>query len=307
MIYLKVRGGLCNRIRTIDSLFILCKERKKDITIFWPMDIALNSKFESIFNIPEFENFNLKIYNCPPGFPDIYLPSYQNLLKNFLKGRKLDKHLKNVVNVLNKIPPENKMGEKFLDNHYNLIIQETQGSVEEMDNLFCERLENLVDKFLDKEENIYINSCYRLHPVIDNYKSFVPTQEIINNIKTTVGRFTNTFGLHIRRSDHEGSKTHSTLEKFITVMDNELEKDSNTTFFLSTDDESTKQNLIKTYGDIIIYNEISSFDRNSPEAVKDAVLDLYCLSNTKKIYGSHHSSFSQVAAKIGNIKEVTVK
>lgn len=307
MVYLKLRGGLCNRIRALDSLFILCKERKKDLTVFWPMDVALNSNFESLFEIPEFEEFELKIYNCPPGFPETYFPTFQNLTKNFLKGRKLNKDLRRVVAEVNKIPNVNRMGEKLLDNHYNAIISETQGSVEEMDNLFCTRLQDLTNSFLGNENDVYINSCYRLHTLVDNYSNFVPKNEIQNRINQTVSLFKNTIGLHIRRSDHQASKTHSTLEKFIKVIDNEIKKNPNTTFFLSTDDEPTKQNLINTYGNIIIYNEITSFDRNSPEAVKDAVLDLYCLSETNKIYGSHHSSFSQVAAKIGVIDEITVK
>lgn len=307
MIYLKVRGGLCNRIRSIDSLFILCKEHNKDLTVLWPKDVALNSEFESLFFQPEFKEFNYTIINCPPGFPELYFPNFKNALKNWMKGRKLDENLKSIVKKISSIPPQNMMSEEFLDDHYNTIISETQGEVETMDNLFCERIQDLTDRFLNENHDVYINSCYRLVEVKDNYKNFVPITEIKDKIQQTVDKFSNTFGLHIRRSDHIASKTHSTLEKFTRVMDEQLSKASNTTFFLSTDDEKTKQDLILKYGDKIIYNEISSFDRNSPEAVKAAVLDLYCLSNTNKVFGSHHSSFSQVAAKIGAIEVETVK
>ncbi len=309
MIYLRVRGGLCNRMRALDSLFILCKKYNKDLTVLWPMDVALNSEFENLFNIPEFDEFNLKIINCPPGFPESYLPTFQKLLKNFLKGRKLDEELKRTVNVINKIPKHHKMEELFLDNHYNSIIAKTQGqgTVEYMDNLFCETLQDKTNQLFASKADIYINSCYRLHEVIDNYQSFSPKKEIAIKIQQTTSKFVNTVGLHIRRSDHEASKQLSTLEKFINVIDKEINSDSNTTFFISTDDEDTKQSLIKSYGDRIIYNEITSYNRNSKEAVKEAVLDLYCLSKTKKLYGSHHSSFSQVAAKIGGIDEITAK
>ena len=307
MIYLKVRGGLCNRIRAIDSLFLLCKEHQKDLTVFWPMDIALNAAFESLFLVPEFTGFDFKIINCPPGYPELYFPNLKNSLKNLIKGRKLDKTLIGMANLISNIPGQKIMTEGFLDNQYNRIISETQGEVEAMDNLFCERLRDLTNSFFQEEVDVYINSCYRLAEVKDNYKNFVPVEAIEHKIEKTVKKFSNTFGLHIRRSDHTASKAVSTLEKFTTVIDEQISMDPNTTFFLSTDDEETKQDLILKYGDKIIYNEIASFDRNSPEAVEAAVLDLFCLSNTKKVFGSHYSSFSQVAAKIGRVEVETVR
>lgn len=115
----------------------------------------------------------------PPGFPESYLPTFQKLLKNFLKGRKLDEELKRTVNVINKIPIHHKMEELFLDNHYNSIIAKTQGqgTVEYMDNLFCETLQDKTNQLFASEADIYINSCYRLHKVIDNYQSFSPKKK----------------------------------------------------------------------------------------------------------------------------------
>lgn len=307
MIYLKVRGGLCNRMRTLDSLFILCKEHKKDLIVFWPTDIALNSKFEWLFLLPKFKEFNYKIINCPPGFPESYLPSFKNSIKNFIRQRNLPSNLKNVVKNVKKIKPELQMSEEFLDNQYNIVIDEIQGDVETMDNIFCQKLEGLTSRLINEERDVYINSCYRLTPTLDNYENFIPVEEIRDKINQTTEKFTNTFGLHIRRSDHLASRKHSTLDKFKMVIDNEISRNLRTSFFLSTDDDKTKEDLILKYGDKIIYNEITSFDRNSPDAVKSAVLDLYCLSRTKKVYGSHHSSFSQVAAKIGGIEVQTVK
>ena len=43
-------------------------------------------------------------------------------------------------------------------------------------------------------------------------------------------------------------------------------------------------------------------DRNSLEGMKFAVVDLFCLSKTKKIIGSVGSSYSQIAAEIGGIE-----
>lgn len=307
MIYLKVRGGLCNRIRAIDSVFSLCKKNKKKLIVLWPKDIALNADFDELFDKPQFNEFQFDILNCPSGYPETYLPNLENRIKNLLKNRKLDKRLATIAKEIYNLPKNRVMSESFLDAHYNTIIYETQGNVEEMDDLFCKTLRDTTNELMKNDSSVYINSCYRLHEVEDNYSNFIPKKDIVEKITQTTTKFDNTYGLHIRRSDHEASKKYSTLDKFIEVIEREISDCKKATFFLSTDDESTKENLIAKYGKIIIYNEIASFDRNSPEAVKEAVLDLYCLSNTKKLYGSHHSSFSQVAAKMGNVSEVTVK
>lgn len=307
MIYLKVRGGLCNRIRALDSLLILCEQQKKNLTVLWPNDVALNADFDLLFETPKVDGFEFEIISCPPGFPENSLPNLKNRFKNFLKGRKIPNHLKTIAKKIHEIKDEEKMSASFLDETYNKIISETQGKVEEMDNIFCARLQDKTQNFMEKGKDVYINSCYRLHEVMDNYSNFVPKDKLAYRIKQTSDKFGNTFGLHIRRSDHEASKKYSTLDKFTNVIENALATDPEVTFFLSTDDSITKDNLLKKYGDKIICNEISSYDRNSPEAVVDAVIDLYCLSRTKKLYGSHHSSFSQVAAKIGGIEEITVK
>ncbi len=307
MIYLKVRGGLCNRVRTLDSFFTLCKKYNKDFVVLWPMDKALNADFDSLFRRPSFKEFHYEVIPCPPGYPEIYLPSLENRVKNLLKGRKIDGKLRSIAKEIHKTSEDRFLSESYLDNVYNEIIYETQGKVGDMDNLFCERLRPKVEALLETDSSMYINSCYRLHEIEDDYANFVPQDDIQDKINQTISKFDQTFGLHIRRSDHKASKEHSTLEKFTRVVETEIEADSNATFFISTDDEPTKTELCNKYGDKIIFNEISSFDRNSPEAVKEAVLDLYCLANTKKLYGSHHSSFSQVAAIIGGIEEVTVK
>ena len=85
MIYLKVRGGLCNRMRTIDSLISLCEKYKKDLIILWPMDSALNVDFESLFYEPSISKCDFEIIKCPPGYPEHYQFNLKNLAKNFFE------------------------------------------------------------------------------------------------------------------------------------------------------------------------------------------------------------------------------
>lgn len=41
--------------------------------------------------------------------------------------------------------------------------------------------------------------------------------------------------------------------------------------------------------------------RQDENGIADAVVDLFILSRTQRLYGSYWSSFSEVAAQIGNI------
>ncbi|NER11524.1 hypothetical protein SAMN06265375_103110 [Muriicola jejuensis] len=307
MIYLKVRGGLCNRIRTLDSLLILSARYNKDLTVLWPLDSALNVSYHELFQPVENSRVKLEIIDCPPGYPEKYYSGICNMIKNLVKGRILDQRLRSIVKRLEKLPKGSVLSESYLDKLYNDIIAHSSSTVTLMDNFFIKGIKNQVDNLMQSDKPVYINSCYRLEELEDNYGKFLPQGEIIEKIIGTTDRFKNTYGLHIRRTDHTSAKVHSSTEKFISLIEDILQNENDATFFLSTDDPRTKSELIKKYGDRIIYNDIQSFDRNKSEAAKEAVLDLFCLSKTKKVFGSHHSSFSQVAAQIGNIPEITVK
>jgi len=74
-------------------------------------------------------------------------------------------------------------------------------------------------------------------------------------------------------------------------------------FFLATDSPEEEQDMKKLFGDRII-TFAKKLDRNNPEAIQDALVDLLCLSKTRKIIGSFYSSFSDIAADIGYIEFV---
>ena len=54
----------------------------------------------------------------------------------------------------------------------------------------------------------------------------------------------------------------------------------------------------------IISNETRDLSRDSVNGVKDALLDLMCLSKTDKIIGSYFSSFTDIAADINGIPKI---
>ena len=98
----------------------------------------------------------------------------------------------------------------------------------------------------------------------------------------------------------------SPLEGFIEAMSRDLIADSETNFFLATDDAEVEKVLIKRFpGKIITYKKV--YSRQEVKGVQDAMVDLYCLSRTNKIYGSFYSSFSEIASRIENIPLEIIK
>ncbi|WP_423998828.1 hypothetical protein [Maribacter sp. IgM3_T14_3] len=319
MIYLKPIGGLCNRLRTIDSLISICKNTGQDLTVLWVLDESLNCSFEELFNIPEIKEFKFVILDCPVGFPESFLKSYGKKsdgsfiynshelefvrsLKNVLKQRYLSKLQKSVISQIRNLDYEHVVVNEQLSVLYN--SQNINNSVRELDENFLKIVEK---KFIDLVGDYYISSCYRVYPIVNNYTYFKPVPDLIEKVHKKKNSFKNTFGLHIRRSDNTISKDFSTTDLFVHKINEILKNEKDALFFLSTDDEKTKIELEFKFKNKIITNPVSNYDRNHPDAIKDAVLDLYCLSNTKKIFGSHHSSFSQTAADIGGIEEETVR
>ncbi|MCF2609404.1 hypothetical protein I6E75_03920 [Prevotella copri] len=65
--------------------------------------------------------------------------------------------------------------------------------------------------------------------------------------------------------------------------------------------DEVKESLKSKYPNRII-TLMDDTDRNSLEGMKFAMVDLFCLSKTRKIIGNVASSYSQIAAEIGGIE-----
>lgn len=155
----------------------------------------------------------------------------------------------------------------------------------------------------NNKNNIYITS-YNLFTPIPPIKFkvaqyFRPTNEIKGIIDDIIQNHfsTNAVGVHIRRTDNISAINNSPIENFIQIMDTEISTNPNTIFYLATDSQLTKKELVKRYGKRIV-SLAGVLNRNSIEGMKNAVIDLYCLGNTKKIIGSHSSTYSIMASKL---------
>ena len=138
--------------------------------------------------------------------------------------------------------------------------------------------------------------CYPLKAL------FVPTSEIQETIDSLTSHFSeHVVGMHIRRTDNVKSIQQNDVDDFLRCMDKRLHDSPNVMFYVATDDRAVKQTMINRYGDRIIFHP-AKLERTSLQGMKDAVVDLWCLSQTKEIIGSYHSSYSEIAAQLGGAK-----
>lgn len=324
-IVLRPMGGLCNRLRTIDSFIDICKRNEFALEVLWTSDVTLNSSFNSLFKELALTNIEIKIIECPQGFPEqnlikigkrengeyaINLNQTRNRIKNIVKqfifSSKLNKEHNSILKELKQLDYDAIITNDELEKIYN-SEEKLDLSIRALDIEFFENVAPFLNKTLNKQNIIYINCCYRVEELKSNYEYLKPTNEIQNKIDNITKEFSrNTVGLHVRRTDHKVSKSMSTNDKFKYVVDKEIQQNENVKFYLSTDDPNFKDEFLNSYSSRIITNSVESYDRNNSMAIKDAVIDLFCLAKCQKIYGSHQSSFSQTAADLGNMKEFIV-
>ncbi|MCM1160330.1 MAG: hypothetical protein NC412_03810 [Roseburia sp.] len=254
MIIIQPIGGLCNRMRAINSAYMLAKERDDSLTVIWFNNPELNCPFHELF-LP---NANFKVV-------DIY--SKWNLKKlwyqlcfSFVSNEAIKAH----------------KGDGLLDEAYR--------------------------KGLPK--NIYIATEEHFYPCHE-YDLFIPTKVLqaqINKLTHSFG--SHPVGVHIRRTDNKPAIDKSSTNAFVQAMKKELEAFPDTMFYLATDDLSEEEQLREIFPERIISNENRDLSRNSVSGIKDALVDLWCLSNTAMIIGSYFSSFTDIAADLKGIPKI---
>lgn len=151
---------------------------------------------------------------------------------------------------------------------------------------------------------IYIITCSDIFMNGVDYSIFHLADDLQSR---TLPSFNNVIGIHIRRSDNEESIRFSPTKLFISKIDEEIAADPTVRFYLATDDPIEEENFLSKYPDKITVYKKGSLDRNTPIAIRDAVIDLYNLAHCRKIYGSYWSSFSNVAALWGGIEKEVLK
>jgi hypothetical protein len=269
MITVNPYGGLANRMRVIDSAYQLAKKNNTSIRVIWELTRELNCAFNELFEYKE----DLPIKEI----------TLNNFHRRFREGIRRSFQLAGI-----------KYPFGYSKCLYNKEIEELLNAGYNFDDL------------IRNYPEIFIRTVHLFSQGENSYNEFVPVRELKEKIDSYVSQFAaRTVGLHIRRTDNKLSIKHSPISGFLDLMEQYIQEDAGTKFYLATDSPEVEEMIRKKYDGRILSHD-KTLDRNTASGIMDSVVDLYCLAYTNRIVGSFYSSFSEVAARINNIELIQV-
>ena len=101
-------------------------------------------------------------------------------------------------------------------------------------------------------------------------------------------------------------ETGTNYGDMVEAIKRELALDPNVVFYLATGSPEEEISLGEVFPGKIVRHKKASYDRNDPKAIRDALIDLYCLANCRKLIGSYYSSFTETASEISGIDKQVI-
>ncbi len=272
MIFVPV-GGLANRMRATLSAMALAEASGLELKVIWFRDWALHAAFHSLF-APQDLPARVRITEASARDLLVYDRPRR---KNFYIPRGIQRCLFRSCLYEHQI-------DGLRQEHFDFSRWAAQG-------------------------NVYMASYLPFFPYPADWLRtvFRPVPQVASEINRRSAAFTSyTVGVHIRRTDNALSIEHSPIELFFGCIDKEQVGHPDMCIYLATDSEEVKQAMRMRYGKRVICAE-SKADRSTTAGICGGIADLYTLSRTQKVYGSFHSSFSELAAELGNIPLIVVR
>jgi len=263
-------GGLCNKMRAIDSAVNFSKTHDVPLKIYWKRDKKLiNCKFEDLF-LP-IEELNLyEVDELPFKFKN-------GELKNWY-----------LSNLLRKMPGAGKYFKRW--------------EIKELNNQGVD-----FKKLYDKHRHLVFETFTSFFPPEKQFQIFKPTPQVLRMIEKETQTFDEfTIGIHVRRTDHKLAIKSSPIQLFEEKIEEEILKNSKANFYLASDCSDTKKHLVDKYGNRI-RTDFEPGDRTTLQGMYRGITELYTLSKTMKVYGSFGSSYSGTACLIGGIERIQVR
>ena len=263
-------GGLANRMRVIGMLRMVAKAAEVPMEVRWVKNADVGAQWTDIFEKPA----DFVVKDTPQG------GKYQHCYKSAKWYRNLLHQMWAYIHRYEWYP-------------YNLI--ETMDSTEEEK----KHLLQLWTRQLKEGKALYISTGDYLGKDYD-ISIFRPIKCLRDKIDSFLPKGKNIYGVHIRRTDNTWSTENSPLELFEDKIVEILKKEPDSLFYVASDDTDVIKRLKKRFGDCILSRE-KVFSRTSVSGIQDAIVEMWLLSKTKKIFGSYYSSYSEMAAKIGDV------
>lgn len=264
------RSGLSNRLRLISSCLYLKERLDADLLVIWEKDEGLYADYEDIFQ---------------PN-PHFTLLRNADKYKYIIRNKSLTKSksiLKKAVDVVN-----DKLAKSA---GVDLVLFDEDIAKGYID----------IERRASEVNTTYIYTCDEFYSYDKGIQTFIPTPKILKKLDEASSEFDeNTVGMHIRRTDSVKSIELSPLNLYEDKMSELISQNINQKVYIATDDPSIENHFKNSYPEnVIIYKK--TFGRDTLEGIEDAVVELFLLSRTSRIFGSYYSSYSEMASKFGQI------
>ncbi|MDR2621520.1 MAG: hypothetical protein LBC48_02935 [Dysgonamonadaceae bacterium] len=258
-------GGLANRIYAVTSAISFCKNYNIRLKVIWFKDWGMGAGFYDLFNLSPIVE-HVEVQDARWG--------------DFFKYAKPIKSNFFLPCLYQKL----KFDSVYSWNEYSQSIP--------------------VEKWYLSQKNahtIYVLHSYKFYDTGSFSNVLLPVNSIQKRINEQIKLLSpHTIGVHIRRTDLANAIKQSPLSAFAEKMQQEITTYPETNFYVASDSPEEKEKLINLFGDRIITVE-NVLKRDTQEGIIDALVELYMLASTKKIYGSFQSSYSTLAAEINNV------
>lgn len=260
-------GGLGNRLRVLNSAFLLGRDLGADLELVWFVKPELNRELDDLFAATGFDYVPMPRWKralLQPFLKHIFIQKYENAYRRFLR--------------------------LFYDKVY-------------FDGDLTARSPAQLSTEMARYRRVVVATCYEFYD-FKNFNNYVVQPHLQQRIDALTARFDrHTVGVHIRRTDHAALIEASPIGLFTSEMTRLAAENPATQFFLATDDAELKAALRAQFGSRLITQDIP-LSRATAEGMEGAVVDIYALSKTKKIICTTRSSFAKMAALIGENKEI---
>ncbi len=299
MVYVEPFGGLCNRLRVIDSALALAEALGAEVNLIWLQDQELNCPVERLLQLPARVT---KVSSVRLG----RLSRRCHLLH--------PKYLRVWYDIVAHVPV--RLEECDLERLWCACLDSTSlpeplpSSRLPVLDLLCGALaggiltvgregSTAMARLLGSFAHVYARACRRFAVPGGGLFAWFSAPPHLREVVESVGITREMIGVHVRRTDCEEAIRASPTSAFVGDMEAEVRRNPCVRFFLATDSPEIEREMESLFGSRVMRYRKRAISRERPEAIEDAVVDLLCLSKCGRILGSRGSSFSVTAAQIG--------
>lgn len=267
MIIVSPAGGICNRITALEASYHLSKRLNSRCLVLWHLRDELNCNFQELFYKPK-----------------------RMIVISSKRGYKIERFLRWLCKGLGK----RAFYYDFNNNYFNKQCKK------DIDNAFNEQTNEKFDEMFLKEKLIFLKDPYYSFYGSLSYDVIKANPRLDDIANSILGKEKRYIGVHIRGTDHIACKQHVKVNLYIEKVRSELARNKELSVYLATDEKDVREQFAIEFGDRVVYNDGTIFNRTTKNGVIGGLIDLLCLSKTEKIYGSYASTFSLYAASINH-------